>query len=266
MRVASCSIRFNALRRPRLVRESTPAQELRVAADGREGRAQLVRGVGDELAQPLLRRRLLGERVLDLARASRRAPSPVARSRCPAGPSGTRRVRSPEAMASAVVAICRKGRRPRRTTTNTSTPMASRIARLAKSSILRIELSVSLVGFSDNDVTSVPCGTVTATVRYAPSGSPALPARRRLDRDGRHRRSARLGPGCRCRGPAARGWTWSRWAPGSGLVGGPDGRRRITFPLRSSSVTYTSEETRREKSDLGDRPVPPGREGQVVET
>ena len=54
MRVASSSIRFSALRRPRLVGEAAPAQELRVAADGCEGGAQLVRGVGHELAQPLL--------------------------------------------------------------------------------------------------------------------------------------------------------------------------------------------------------------------
>ena len=54
--------------------------------------------------------------------------------------------------------------------------MASRIARLAENSTLRSELRVSLVGLSDNDVTRVPSGTVTATVRYAPSGSPVLPS------------------------------------------------------------------------------------------
>ena len=93
----------------------------------------------------------------------------------PTGHSGTRRVRSPEAMASAVPAIWRSGRRPRRTTTNTSTPMASRMARLASSSTRRREASVSLVGLSETDVTSVPWGTETASVRYCPSGSPVLP-------------------------------------------------------------------------------------------
>ena len=77
-------------------------------------------------------------------------------------------------MASAVLAISRSGRRPRRTTTMTSTPMASNTARLANSSTLRSELSVSLVGLSETAVTSVPWGTVTATARYWPSGSPAL--------------------------------------------------------------------------------------------
>ena len=68
----------------------------------------------------------------------------------PGRPSGTRRVRSPEAMASAVPAIWRRGRRPRRTTTRTSRPMASRTATLAISSTLRSEASVSLVGVQRN--------------------------------------------------------------------------------------------------------------------
>ena len=93
----------------------------------------------------------------------------------PGRPSGTRRAKSPEAMASAVPAIRRKGRRPRRTTTKTRRPRASNTARLALSSTLRSEASVSLVGFSEMEVTSVPWGMVTATVRYWPSGSPVLP-------------------------------------------------------------------------------------------
>ena len=94
----------------------------------------------------------------------------------PGRPSGTRRVRSPEAMASAVPAIWRSGRSPRRTTTRTSAPMARSTARLAIVSTLRSEASVSLVGFSESEVISVPWGTVTATVRYWPSGSPLLPS------------------------------------------------------------------------------------------
>ena len=83
----------------------------------------------------------------------------------PGRPSGTRRVRSPDAMASAVPAIWRSGRNPRRTTTRTSAPMASSTATLAMSSTRRSEFSVSLVGLSESEVTSVPCGTETATVR-----------------------------------------------------------------------------------------------------
>ena len=94
----------------------------------------------------------------------------------PGRPSGTRRVRSPEAMASAVPAIWRSGRRPRRTTTKTRRPMARSTARVALSSTLRSEARVSLVGFSEMEVTRVPWGTVTATVRYWPSGSPLLPS------------------------------------------------------------------------------------------
>ena len=53
--------------------------------------------------------------------------------------------------------------------------MASSTARLARSSTRRSEARVSLVGLSESEVTRVPCGTVTATVRYWPSGSPLLP-------------------------------------------------------------------------------------------
>ena len=52
--------------------------------------------------------------------------------------------------------------------------MATRMARLATTSTRRSELSVSLVGLSDSAVTSVPWGTVTATARYSPPGSPWL--------------------------------------------------------------------------------------------
>ena len=44
--------------------ESPAAVQLRVAADGRHRRPQLVRGVGDELPEPFLRRLLIGERPL----------------------------------------------------------------------------------------------------------------------------------------------------------------------------------------------------------
>jgi hypothetical protein len=50
--------------------------------------------------------------------------------------------------------------------------MENSTARLASNSTLRSELSVSFVGFSESAVTSVPWGTVTATARYCPSGSP----------------------------------------------------------------------------------------------
>jgi len=68
-------------------------------------------------------------------------------------------------MASAVPAIWRNGRNPRRTTMRTSAPMANSTATLAMNSTRRSEARVSLVGLSDNEVISVPCGTVTATVR-----------------------------------------------------------------------------------------------------
>ena len=103
---------------PGLVGEAAPPQQLGVAPDGGERRAQLVRGVGHELAQALLGGRLLGEGPLDLGQhlveGRRRGGRPRSRGAC----SGTRRVRSPEAMASAVPAIWRSGRRPRRTTTS----------------------------------------------------------------------------------------------------------------------------------------------------
>ncbi len=43
--------------------------------------------------------------------------------------------------------------------------MASSTARLAVTSTLRSEFSVSLVGLSESEVTRVPWGTETATVR-----------------------------------------------------------------------------------------------------
>ncbi len=88
---------------------------------------------------------------------------------------GTRRLRSPEAMVSAVPAISRRGRRPRRTNTVVSTHRVSRTARLARISILRSEPNVSLVGLSDSEVMRVPWGTLTAMARYCPSGSSVLP-------------------------------------------------------------------------------------------
>ena len=48
--------------------------------------------------------------------------------------------------------------------------MASSTARLASSSTLRSEFSVSLVGLSESAVTRVPWGTVTATARYCAVG------------------------------------------------------------------------------------------------
>ena len=50
----------------RLVGEAAPAQQLGVAPDRGQGRAELVGGVGHELAQPLLGGRLLGEGLLNL--------------------------------------------------------------------------------------------------------------------------------------------------------------------------------------------------------
>ena len=66
IRRASCSIRATARSPALLVGEGALAQQLGVAADGGQRRAQLVRGVGDEAAQPILGGGLLGERRLDL--------------------------------------------------------------------------------------------------------------------------------------------------------------------------------------------------------
>ena len=92
-------------------------------------------------------------------RAGPRRPTSV-----PWRPSGTRRVRSPEPMASAVSVICRSGRRPRRTTTGQG-PMATSTATEALQLHLRSEARVSLVGLSAMAVTRVPWGTRTAWAR-----------------------------------------------------------------------------------------------------
>ena len=65
MRAASSSIRRIAFSTSsRLARGAHPEQ-LGVAADRRQRRAQLVRGVGEEAAQPVLARLALGERLLE---------------------------------------------------------------------------------------------------------------------------------------------------------------------------------------------------------
>ena len=173
MRVASSSIRLRALRRPASSenppRPSSSAYP-RMDVSG-------VRNSCDASATNWRRRSSEADFSENASsiwvnisfRATPRRPTSVSGL-----PSGTRRARSPDAMASAVPAIWRSGRRPRRTTTKASTPMENNTARLASNSTLRSELSVSLVGLSESAVTSVPWGTVTATARYCPSGSPWL--------------------------------------------------------------------------------------------
>ena len=75
IRCASDSIRDMIIARSAGSRRAAAAEELRVAAHRRERRAQLVPGVGDEPAQPVLRRAPLLERRLDLGqhRVQRRA-------------------------------------------------------------------------------------------------------------------------------------------------------------------------------------------------
>ncbi len=53
--------------------------------------------------------------------------------------------------------------------------MTSSTAMLATISTRRSEASVSLVGLRESATNMVPSGTVTATTRYCPSGSPLLP-------------------------------------------------------------------------------------------
>ena len=50
-------------------------------------------------------------------------------------------------------------------------------------------------------------------------------------------------------GTCCTGMLLVRIGAGSGWAVDPDGRRRITWPLRSRRVRYTSDETRRESSD-----------------
>ena len=65
MRVASSSMRRIAVSRLGLVARRAHAEQLGVAADRGQRRAQLVRGVGEELAQALLAGLALGERLLE---------------------------------------------------------------------------------------------------------------------------------------------------------------------------------------------------------
>ena len=230
----------SALLPPGLVGEAAPAAAARRSPGWRSGAcaARARRRPRTGAAAP--RRPTSRRRRPRSGSASRSGPSPRRPTSVPGRPSGTRRVRSPEAMASAVPAIWRSGRRPRRTTTRTSTPMASSTARLASSSTLRSEASVSLVGFSDRDVISVPWGTVTATVRYCAVGV-ALCCRR-ITASGSGSEGAGVAPdahaAARCRAPAAPGCPWSGSGAGSGRSAEPEGRRQDR-PARCGSTSRT---------------------------
>ena len=102
-------------RRPRRQRAAPMRKQLGVAADRGQRRAQLVRGVGDELAQPVLARAALGERVLEPVEhalsATPRRPTSVRSS-----VTSTRWERSPPAIRPAVWPMRSSGSRPMRTT------------------------------------------------------------------------------------------------------------------------------------------------------
>ena len=88
-----------------------PSEQLRVAADRGERRPQLVRGVGDEPAEPLLGARRSSKAASIWASIALSAsPSRPTSVRSSAG--STRRVRSPAAIAPAVSPIPSSGRRP----------------------------------------------------------------------------------------------------------------------------------------------------------
>ena len=94
-----------------VARRADPEQ-LGVAADRRQRRAQLVRRVGQEGAQPVLGRLLLGERLLEPVQHPVQRQARAGRPRCAGSAGSTRRDRSPAAIEPAVTPMRSSGRRP----------------------------------------------------------------------------------------------------------------------------------------------------------
>ena len=133
------------------------AEELGVAADRGERRAQLVRGIGQEAPQP----------VPDAVRSAKAASifSSMTLSDRPSRPTSvcssagsTRRDRSPAAMAAAVRLMSSSGRRPRRMMSQARLPRTTRIEIVMMASPARRRPSVCRVSVRG-----------TATTRWLPS-------------------------------------------------------------------------------------------------
>ena len=113
--------------------EPAGAVQLRVAADRRHRRTQLVRRVPDEAPQPVLGTRAFVERLLDAAEHLVERDTELAGL-------GTRRclgnagARSPPAMPDAVAVICLIGRTPRRITQKVTSARTATIAAVVKTS------------------------------------------------------------------------------------------------------------------------------------
>ncbi len=105
-----------------LIVQAALAPELGVAPDRRERRAQLVRRVGDEPPQPVLRRGPLGRRRSSISPTMVLNASPSRPASVRGSARSTRRDRSPAAMASAVSAIWSRGRTPRCSTNQATRP------------------------------------------------------------------------------------------------------------------------------------------------
>ena len=145
IRAASCSMRASARSPALLVGEGALAQELGVAADRGERRAQLVGGVGHELAQPGLGRRLLVEGRLDLGQHGVEGgaePADLGALVLAADPAGE----VPEAMAPAVSVMSSSGRSPRRTVHRARTHSAATTASDTSSSTRSSEARVCVGG------------------------------------------------------------------------------------------------------------------------
>ena len=104
-------------RRPRRIARGAHAVQLGVAADRGQRRAQLVRGVGDELAQAVLARLALGERLLEPVEHAVEGERRRGRPRCAGRSTSTRWERSPPAIRPAVWPMRSSGSRLMRTTT-----------------------------------------------------------------------------------------------------------------------------------------------------
>ncbi|GAA2702030.1 hypothetical protein GCM10010412_100030 [Nonomuraea recticatena] len=148
--------------------------QLGEAADRRERRTQLVRGVGEEVTQPPL--------GLLRSRSARARRSSITFRVWPSRPvsvrgsvSSTLRSVSPSAMAAAVRSIRLSGRKPSRTTIQATAPSSDNTRTPAASSMTSNCRTVSLLASSDIDTaTRPPPDTLVTSTRH--SSEPVLPA------------------------------------------------------------------------------------------
>ena len=206
-----------------LGRDRSRAPQLRIAADRRQRRAQLVRRVRDEATEAILRLLPLVERTLDLPEHRVQRDARAGRPRSSSSAGATRRERSPSAIAFAVMAIFSMGRTPWRSNHQAIMQSVSRTVRDAMTS-------------TDDDLPVRVLGRVQRLSDTRSHRRSALPRSARGSAD--HRRPhplSRIGDVGSTSAPSG-GSTSLRSGGGSEPTVGPNTRT----PSGEATATYTS--------------------------